>query len=262
MQLKKNSPKSPKDEIIYSISTKEYSEMSDNERASWSPVKAKYEKIPLFCKISLIIGAFCAILYVIICISEPFADFFNRYVSTAFRFIFSKITNLLPFSLAELIIILLPMIAFISIWYLLKFRCDTKRSSMVSIVCIFSILSLFLSSFVLCFAAGYQGTSLDKKLNIESQAVGADDLYKTSEYLVNKINELSTEIGYGEDDFSAMPYSCKEMNKKLLQQSPQARASQRSDVLRAHNGNIFILHGRNQHQRKLSRLHDTFHRGS
>ncbi len=217
MQLKKNSPKPPKDEIIYSISAKEYSEMSDNERAMWSPVKAKYEKIPLFCKISLIVGALCAIIYAIICVSETFADFFNTHVSTAFRFLFAKITNVLPFSLAELIIISLPIIAFISIWYLLKFRCDTKRSSMVSIVCIFSILSLFLSSFVLCFAAGYKGTSLDKKLNIESQAVGADDLYKTSEYLVNKINELSAEIGYGEDDFSVMPYSFKEMNKKLLE---------------------------------------------
>lgn len=217
MQLKKKKQNPPKDDIIYSITAKEYADMSDGERAKWSPVKAKYEKIPLFCKISLIIGAFCAILYVIICISEPFADFFNRYVSTAFRFIFAKITNLLPFSLAELIIILLPIIAFISIWYLLKFRCDTRRSSTVSIVCIFSILSLFLSSFVLCFAAGYKDASLDKKLDIKTEAVNADDLYKTSEYLVNKINELSSEISYGSDDFSVMPYDFKEMNEKLLE---------------------------------------------
>lgn len=215
MHSPKNTPP-PKDEIIYSISAKEYAEMSAEERAMWSPVKAKYEKIPLFCKISFIISGLCALIYVVICASEKFADFFNTNVSTAFRFLFAKITNLLPFSLAELIIISLPIITFISIWYLLKFRCDTKRSSMVSIVCIFSILSLFLSSFVLCFAAGYKGASLDKKLNIESQAVGADDLYKTSEYLVNKINQLSSDIGFGDNDFSVMPYSFNEMNEKLL----------------------------------------------
>ena len=217
MQLKKKQQDPPKDEIIYSITAKEYADLSADERAEWSPVKAKYEKIPLFCKISLIIGAICTILYVIICISEPFSDFFNRYVSTAFRFLFAKITNILPFSLAELIIILLPVIAFISIWYLLKFRCDTRRSSTVSIVCIFSILALFLSSFVLCFAAGYKGTSLDKKLDIKTESVSTDDLYKTSEYLVDKINELSVEISYGNDDFSLMPYDFKEMNEKLLE---------------------------------------------
>jgi hypothetical protein len=106
--------------------------------------------------------------------------------------------------------------AFLSIWYLLKFRCDTKRSSTVSIICIFSILSLFLSSFVLCFSAGYKSASLDKKLNMEMQAVDAEELYDASEYLVNKINELSVEIGYGEDGFSQMPYSFTELNEKLL----------------------------------------------
>lgn len=217
MQLKKKKPNPPKEEPIYSITAKEYADMNENDRAQWSPVKAKYERIPPFCKISFIIGAFCAILYAIICVSEPFANFFNRYVSSAFRFLFAQITNLLPFSLAELIIILLPVIAFISIWYLLKFRCDTRRSSTVSIICIFSILSLFLSSFVLCFAAGYKDSSLDKKLDIEIEAVNTEDLCKTSEYLIDKINELSDRISYGDDDFSVMPYDFKEMNKKLLE---------------------------------------------
>ena len=217
MQPKKNPTRPPKDEIIYSITAKEYSELGDSERAEWSPVKAKYEKIPLFCKISFIVTALCAVIYAFICASEAFADYFNTHVSTVFRFLFATITNILPFSLAELIIILLPVITFISIWYLLAFRCDTKRSSTVSIVCIFSVLSLFLSSFVLCFAAGYKGASLDKKLEIEAQAISPDELYKTSEYLVNKINELTAEISYGEDDFSIMPYSFKEMNEKLLE---------------------------------------------
>ena len=215
MHSPKNTPP-PKDEIIYSISAKEYAQMSAEERAMWSPVKAKYEKIPLFCKISFLIAALCAIIYAVICASERFADFFNNNISSGFRLVLAKITNALPFSLAELIIILLPVAAFLSIWYLLKFRCDTKRSSTVSIICIFSILSLFLSSFVLCFSAGYKSASLDKKLNMEMQAVDAEELYDASEYLVNKINELSVEIGYGEDGFSQMPYSFTELNEKLL----------------------------------------------
>ena len=100
MHSPKNTPP-PKDEIIYSISAKEYAQMSAEERAMWSPVKAKYEKIPLFCKISFLIAALCAIIYAVICASERFADFFNNNISSGFRLVLAKITNALPFSLAK-----------------------------------------------------------------------------------------------------------------------------------------------------------------
>ena len=65
-----------KDELIGS---EEYLMLPEDEREKWTPVKDKYEKVPLWCKISLIVALLSVILYVIICFSPPFADFFNKY---------------------------------------------------------------------------------------------------------------------------------------------------------------------------------------
>lgn len=202
---------------VKSLSAKQYLELPENEQEKWTPVKEKYERIPLFCKIAWSITAVSTIVYIIACINEGFADFFNLYISAAFRWTFAKITNVFPFSVAELIIIMIPIIFFISLWYLLKFRCKTKKSSLVSSICVLSVAALFLSSFILTFGTGYRGTSLDKKLNIERNNVSAEELSASANYLIDRINELSGEISYGEDKFSQMPYPFEEMNQKLLE---------------------------------------------
>ena len=173
--------------------------------------------LPIWVKIFYIVGVLSIFLFGAYIISESFADFFNRYISMSLRFVFAKITNILPFSLAELFVILIPVITFISLWYLLKFRCRSRRSSMIASLCVLCIASLLLSSFVLCFAAGYRAPSLDKKLELESKPVSADELYQTADYLTDRINELAPDIKYGSDGFSAMPYGFLEMNRKLIE---------------------------------------------
>ncbi len=214
LNFKKNKPDSQIRE--YNISAKEYSTLDPEERENWAPVPPKYEKIPLFCMISLIIAAICLVIYLIACLHSGFADFFNQNISSAFRFIFAKLTNILPFSLAEAIIILIPVIAFISIWYLVKFRCESRRSSAVSIVCILSVASLFFSSFVLSFGVAYRGSTLGEKLEMEDAPVNKHELYDATVYLTERINDLSEEISFEQDGFSKMPYSFSEMNNLLL----------------------------------------------
>ncbi len=210
-----NQNKSSSNNTIYSISANEYASLPPEEKSKWHPVKAKYERIPLFCKISATIAALCGIIYLIACVSQDFADFFNRYISSAFRFIFAKISNIVPFSIAELIVICLPILLFLALWYLLKFRCDTKKSSQISLLCIISAVALLLSCFVLTFATGYRGKPLYSKLNIDNDKVSVEELYQTSQYLVSEINLLSKEINYGSDNFSTMGYSLRELNEKL-----------------------------------------------
>ena len=217
MLFNKKTDRKDEKEAVYTISVKEYSEMSAEERLAWHPINPKHEKIPLFAKIALIIFAVSVVIYIIAMLSEPFADFFNQNVSHALRFVLSKLTGVLPFSFAELIIILLPVIAFVSLWYLLKYRCDTRKATIVTSVCILSVASMFLSSFVLCFGTAYRGTPLEEKLNITSAPVNKQELYEASEHLLKKINELSEKIEYSESGFSVMPYDFDEMNDKLIE---------------------------------------------
>ena len=51
-----------------------------------------------------------AVVYIIARLSPAFADFFNRYISQPLRLIYAKLTNLLPFSLAEGLLLLLPVL--------------------------------------------------------------------------------------------------------------------------------------------------------
>ncbi len=214
--LPRKKDKPATNEQVYNISAKEYCSLNSEERNKWAPIPPKYEKIPLFCKIALVIASVSAVLYLIACLNSDFADSFNMYVSTPLRFIMAKISNLFPFSLAEAFILLIPVIAFIAIWYLVKFRCDSRRSTVVSIVCIFSVASLFLSSFVLCFGIAYRGSTLDQKLYLSDEPVDKQELYDATVYLTEKINELSQQINYSEDRFSSMPYSFSKMNEHLL----------------------------------------------
>lgn len=178
---------------------------------------AKYERIPIWCFILLGLCALCGIFYAFMCISQTFSDFFNNYIGAFFRFVLAKITDIMPFSVAEAAIILMPIPLVLIIRYFAKNRCKTPKQTLVSLVCILSAASLFLSGFVLTFAAGYRGTTLDTKLNINRNKLSAQDLEYATEYVIGQINELSAQIQYGEDGFSIMPYDLKTMNEKLIQ---------------------------------------------
>ena len=98
----------------------------------------------------------------------------------------------------------------------LKHYTGSWRSMLVFIGKIFSVLAISFSLFVFSFASGYGGTPLDGKLGLERKNLSADELRSVSVILVDKINELSPGIEYGEDGFSVMPYDFGEMNARLL----------------------------------------------
>lgn len=198
------------------IDAKAFFLLSDKEKESYQRYNDKYEKIPLWSKVALILALVCLVVYIVICISPVFADFFNKYVGGSFRFIFAQITNVLPFSLAEAALILIPILLFLIIRYVWIYRCNTRRSTVVTLICIFSVASMFFSSFVLTFAAAYRGAELEDKLGIQSEKIDKHDLYNSAEYLVEEINKLASEIDYDSEGFSIMPYSFNEMNNKLI----------------------------------------------
>ncbi len=212
--MKNNTHGSPSRERI--IDAKDYFFLPDEEKAFYKEHDKKYERLPLWSKISLIVAAVSLLLYIVICISPVFADFFNKYIGGFFRFLFAQITNILPFSLAEAALILIPVFLFLIIRYVWICRCNTRKATIVTLLCILSVASIFFSSFVWTFAAGYRGTALEDKLEIKSEKIDKYDLYNTTVYLVGEINMLSPQIAYDSDGFSVMPYCINEMNNKLI----------------------------------------------
>ena len=80
---------------------------------------------------------------------------------------------------------------------------------------LFSAITLIYSSFVLTFACAYRGVTLDEKLELERRDVSAEELKLTTAAVIEELNKYSKLVNYGEDRFSVMPYSFRELNSKL-----------------------------------------------
>ena len=178
--------------------------------------KSFFASITLFAKIFYLCGAVSALLFAAYVISEPFSDFFNRHISSVYRAIFAKLTGWIPFSLAEAVIIALPIILTALIITANRKFSDSWRQVGVFCVSLVSLLALVFAAFTVGFAPGYHGSTLDKKLGIERAEVSAEELYDTALILAANIEKEVDEISYRSKNFSIMPYTYGEMNDKLI----------------------------------------------
>ena len=175
------------------------------------------KKLPLVCKILYLLTGVSALLYFLFTKLPAFADWFNRNVSSFGRQILGYLFAWLPFSVAELLVCLLPFLLALLIWIGCKYYCATNRDAFVYVGILLSAICVIGILFVWNFAPGYYGTTLDEKLELERQKSSADDLYQTAELLRAEIDALEEEIAFLPSGESIMPYSYEEMNGKLLQ---------------------------------------------
>ncbi|MBQ8311267.1 MAG: DUF3810 domain-containing protein [Clostridia bacterium] len=178
-------------------------------------LKTKH-KLPLACKIIYLLTAVSIGIYIAFMNITPFADWFNRTVSPVGRAALAYLTNWIPFSLTELLLILIPL--WLVLLCVIGYRnfCDSWRGLLTYVGILLSGVCVVLIIFVWNFAAGYYGTTLDKKLELDRTAVSADELYTTAEILAEEVKRAEQEILFLESGESVMPYSYAEMNDKLL----------------------------------------------
>ncbi len=148
--------------------------------------------------------------------SKPFSDFFNRYVGSLVRGTLATITSILPFSLAETLIIFIPVLCAVLIILCVKRTRTSIKSGVRYVVSMAAALSLMYSLFVFTTAVGYNGTALSDKLGLEASKVSIDELRVSAEYMIDKMNSELSEVNYIYGDASVMPYSFGRMNTLLL----------------------------------------------
>lgn len=177
----------------------------------------KVEKLPIWCIVCFSFAAISTVLYMIFRFSPLFSDWFNGHVSLLGRRLLSYLTVWIPFSVAEWLLLLLPV--WIAALIVIGYRScgDTARSLWIYAGKLLSILCVVWGIFVWNFAPGYSGKTLDEKLGLERTEVSAQELYQTALILSGELRELSDEILFSDSESSSvMPYSYTEMNKKLM----------------------------------------------
>ena len=193
-------------------------------------------RIPLFSKILLGIAGFCGILYILFLFIPAFSDLFNKYVSPIIRAFLSYQTTWIPFSLAEMLLILIPVIIVVVVGIGAKYYSDSWRNVGVFCVIMISIVSYVFSTYALGFVPAYHGSTLDKKLGIDKQAVNAAELEETALILAEALREESKYVIYNGEGFSVMPYGYNELNDKLM--DAYEKACEKYDFISPLHSNI------------------------
>ena len=173
-------------------------------------------KLPKFAYGFFALAIVSAILYAISMATPTFADFFNRHISSFFRGFLALFTNILPISLAELLVILSPVILFFLIRYAIKKYSDNWHNVGIFCVTILSIISLLFSSFVLVFGTGYYTSGLEEKLDLDKKNVSAQELAETAEWLIEEVNASVNLVAFEDKGSSFNPNYRDETNVILL----------------------------------------------
>ena len=140
-------------------------------------------------------------------VSPSFADLVNGTLAAACRYALAKVTSLFPFSLAEMLLFLSPLLIIALTCFILKAKSRGKRHL---IRAVFSLAGAFLFVFFLftvTLSPGYHGTRLSEKLSLTEEKADAETLYRTTMTVIGELNALCDEIDYSSDGSSSMPFS-------------------------------------------------------
>ena len=165
--------KSRKEKKFFSLENTDEIKEKEEKEITEEPVK---RRVPLFSKILLVIAAVCLVLYILLRNIPSLADFFNKYISPVIRAVLSYATTWIPFSLAETLIILLPVIIIAVVSVGIKKYSDSWRNIGVFCIIMISIASYIFSTYAIGFVPSYHGSSLDKKMGLDKQPVNGEEL--------------------------------------------------------------------------------------
>lgn len=138
------------------------------------------------------------------------------YSNTANKFIrefLSNITGIFPFSVGEVLVIVLTIILIIFIIkLLLNIR---KKRAFQWLLTIASYLSLLYILFVILWGGNYQRYSFDKIANLKVEKYSVKELYGLCEELINEANTLRTKVEENSDGIMYLPGGYKDVFKRV-----------------------------------------------
>jgi hypothetical protein len=156
-------------------------------------------------------------IYILSRFIPELAEFWTKYPAHCIRFILAKITGWFPFSLAECIIVSLPII---SLAYIIASSVSSRRDNsdrnfyrwLKPMLCVIMVVGILFFS---AFGPAYSRRKLADNLGLEQNPVSAEELYSTSLKLSNELHGLITKVKFDQSGASIMPYDYNELVKKM-----------------------------------------------
>lgn len=194
---------------------------------------------PTLSRIFILIGIYSAVVLVVSKLSADFSDFYNRNISSAIRFLLSKLTGVLPFSLGEALFLCLPLfvVSALLLYFCVYSKSDISAGRFVAVM--FSVVCLMLSLHVNTFGVAYNGRELSDKLNIAVEELDYEQLEHTAYCIIDELDAVVDDVDYRYNSSSAIPYSYDELNQKLNE--AYLKISKKHSFIPALTSNVKIL---------------------
>lgn len=173
------------------------------------------EYMPIGTMIIFALTIISAIIFVVYIFCVPFADIFNQYISAPFRIAISYITSVIPFSIAEVALLTLPLWIGLLIFVAVKMGKKGKKESVRYLCCLISLICIIFITYVWTNTSGFYNTKVEDKLGLDRNNLTKEELYDSTIIVINELNELCENIEYDEGNSSVMPYSYDVMSSKI-----------------------------------------------
>lgn len=173
-------------------------------------MKKKYAALA----VSLSALAVLLLFYLVSLWNYSAADWISSVVGGAVRAVLGTVSSLVPFSLAELLLLALPLWIFLLARYLRRMPRSTAHLRRV----LLRVLAVFFIAVFLFFATlgvGYRTTPLEERLGLSDQKITVELLLETSEILTERVNQLAREISFGEGGFSVSPIPFSDLSSSI-----------------------------------------------
>ena len=166
--------------------------------------------------ISIIAGIISVVVWRLSIKYVEIADFCTGTISFVMRFVLTKTTYFIPFSLAEFMLYsLVPLFTFLFV------KLVTARRKWLALFRFFSktlaVWGIFMFVFTFTLGVCYGTTPVNQKIGFDRRLLDVEDLSSALEVLIAEITEVSGNINYiySNTGSTVMPYNFHEMNKKL-----------------------------------------------
>ena len=163
----------------------------------------------------LIIAAVSLSFHIITRYSTSISDFFNFSISNFIRGLLAAITSVVPFSLGETVVIILPVLMLVLVVTVIIKPLSDKAFSKVIYRLSVLVVGLY-SLFVISLAPAYGSSTADVLFDITDAPLSKEELKTAAFILSEKTNSLADEINYSYGSFSKMDTDLDGLTDKLL----------------------------------------------
>ncbi len=144
-----------------------------------------------------------------------FAGFINQTVAHAFRFVLGSITAIVPFSVAEMLLFSIPLLAVLAVILSVRYANTWKRRIRFLLI-ILSILLPLYPLYMLTLAPGYHAPTLEEQMELSTENIEKEEIIETAELLLRELEQVLDRISFEESGASVNPLTLKETGDQIL----------------------------------------------